>query len=1059
MKAKSKVVSLLAAAAITLSSAATLTLFTANAQSTAPDLTNIKEQFVTIDGAMIRSAAPYGMRFVTEIDADLYDSIVEYYGEENVTLGTKIARATTDEVKTQAYTLIETQGTAVERTRWSAEKNPSKETAEYQYTIAVDGLADEQAKFNLNKSYVALGYITITDTKTTEQPTEKTYYAGYTATGYRSPLQVALTYIEVEQAKGTFDETTAINKFILGIVDTVMANGGELKFETAEGATSLAITCAQAYTPKVTVGGNEVAVKYSVQDETVAKMENGALVGLKAGTTTLTATIDGATQDYSVSIAVEVGKGTVTPVVAGNGILQLNTNGEETTIKINGVEVPTKYSTDTFNVVDYILDNSDVTSNTDYTITVETENLVGTVTHGLRPLNNSNFLNTARNLGQNDAKNRTYFLTEDVTLAEVKGTDKGAYKESWNGNHAILNMWMNLNGRGHTVYSTVQTETVKPVLIGILHSAIYNTAFDFTIINTSTTVDYVSKALIAYTMKDSASIENCFISLDCNIEKDVRVLPEDIGKDNVIKNVVINANIVGNGKLSATYAAIGTIDNVVVIDNSGKMDTFANYPSLTANLNINAYEYSTMADFVSGNNGTKIGAKNATEAHSGKVYKNWPSVWGITGDVTLCGNDVYTTNKATVYPVVENGKLVLNTNGQLTSIYVDEELIASNVIGEFDITAYAQEKGWISTTEKTIAIKVESRGCVGEVSHTFKQETATVTADYSGFMTFDVGETMPTITINGVELTEEEYAHFATASTFDLPSFAFDYKNITATTTYTVKVENVSYVGELTYIYTALAGDNFVNMVRNAGANMRVNRTYFLTSDVNLGEITNDAVGNFEKVDGDKNTIVKDMNIHVNGRGHKITATYNTHNYVPTMFSQLWSVIYNTVFDITVAENSKPSGTTRGLIVGYMVQANAGLADCYVKVTANTADNLVLVNTNSKDGCILKNVIVNFTQSGTGTVYFANEGYGLTDCVVIDSGSKFTKAQNGNMAAYKPLIYKYASFADFLSGANGTQMKHGTNTAISTKVYGSWGKAWAFDAVNGTITLAGTTVQ
>lgn len=1068
MKVKSKIVCFLGAAAISLFGAATfaMTEFSAKAQNEAPDLTNIQEKFVTQDGASIRIAAPYGMRFTTAIDAEFYNDIIEYYGEENVTLGTKIARAPTDEIKAQAYTLLETQGTAVERTLWSDTNNPSQGTDEYWYRISVSGLDGDDAEENLNKSYVALGYLTITDTKAAE-PTTTTYYAGYTATGYRSPLQVALMHIEAEQANGTFDETQDEEKFVLGIVDAVMENGGELKFETTGGATSLATVCAQTYTPKVTIGGNEVAVKYSVTDPTIAKIENNKVVGLKTGTTTLTATIDGATQDYSTSIQLNVNKGTIVPVVSNNGTLLLNTNGEETTIKINGEEVPTKYSTDTFNVVDYILNTYSVTANTDYTITVETDNVLGTVTHGLRPLNNSNFLSSARNTGNADAANKTYFLTEDIVLTEVNGTDKGAYDQSWNGDHAILNMWINLNGRGHTIYSTIQTETVNPKLVGILRSTIYNTAFDFTVKNTSETVEYASRALLCNTMMNTATIENCFISLDCNIEKDIVVLPEDMqADDNIIKNVVINANITGNGKLFTTYAAKGNIDNVVVIDNNSKMDTFANYPSLTANLKINAYEYSTVADFVNGNNGTKISTNNETEVYNGKAYENWSDAWDIAEDnITLCEKAVFSTNKTTVEPVVEDGKLILNTSGQFTSVYVDEVLIASNVIGEFDITAYAQAQGWISTEEKTIAIKVESRDYVGEVEHTFKQEVATITADYTGFMTFDVGGTMPTITVNGVELTEDEYARFATASTFDLSAFAFDYKKISANTDYAVKVENLAYVGELTYQYRALSAVNFTDMTHALHVNkisVQTNRTYFLTVDIDLGSVTDESDGFFINGQTGQKAIATNMNIHINGRGHVITANFNTTTKKPSMFSILNSVIYNTVFDITVT-NANSSNLDNGLIVGSTIKSNAGIIDCYVKVTANTNSNRLILVTHhlqpSYTGHFVKNVIVNFTQSGTAPVYVANEGYNITDCVVIDSGNKLSKVVNGNEAAYQPLIYKYTSFADFLSGANGTQMKHGTNTAISTKVYGSWSEAWAFDAEQNTITLAGTTVQ
>ena len=108
-----------------------------------------------------------------------------------------------------------------------------------------------------------------------------------------------------------------------------------------------------------------------------------------------------------------------------------------------------------------------------------------------------------------------------------------------------------------------------------------------------------------------------------------------------------------------------------------------------------------MADFVSGTNGTKITENNKTAEHTGKIYENWSTAWNITEDnITLCENVVFSANKTTVEPVVENGKLILNTNGQFTSIYVDETLIASSVIGEFNITAYAQEQGWISTEER-----------------------------------------------------------------------------------------------------------------------------------------------------------------------------------------------------------------------------------------------------------------------------------------------------------------------------------------------------------------------
>lgn len=1056
MKLKRKIMCLLVGAVISLACglATLIPQVSTKAAVAAPDLSSLTEKFVTIDGASIRTTAPYGMRFTTSIDAELYNSIIEYYGEDNVVLGTKIARATTDEIKAQAYTLLKTQGTSVERTSWSSKKNPELGTPDYEYVIAVDGLAGAQAKANLNKSYVALGYMTITDT-TSATPVTNTYYAGYTATGYRSPLQVALMHIASEKAEGTFDADGDSEKFVLGIVDAVMADENSMQFETEAGAQSLAVACGQKISPVVKVGGNSITVNYSVEDSTIAKVEGNEILGLKSGETTLTATVNGIENDYSIEIDLVVSAGEVNPTVNPNGTLNLATEGEATTVKVNGVALAGTYNTDTLNIVDYVLDNNSVTTNTKFTITVESASYSGTVDHTVCPVNNGNFVSVISNGSEANAENKTYFLTENITLKSWIGEDKGAFSTSWNGNIVTVNQFYAINGRGNTISASINSNSGNPRLFGQLFSIIYNTKFDFTIKNTSTEIEQVSKGLISFNM--AGGLENCYINVDANIEKDLWIFGE--GTLASVKDVIVNVNVSGNGKVAISNTASGKIDNLVIIDNTNSVNKVATYTNNAPNLKFTAYEYANTVDFVDGASATKITTTNVTEAHNGKVYESWSNKWSFASDITLCGKTVYSASKATVTPAMEDGKLKLNTNGQLTTVWVDGDIVATNVIDTFDIIGYAESQGWISTTEKTIAITVESQGYTGQLQYTFKQEETTITADYAGRMSFDVGSTMPTIKVNDVELTEDEYEQFATVSSFDLHAYALDYKKITTATEYVVSVENISYVGSLTYNYNPLNDGNFVSGLRAYNATYRTNRTFFLTDDITLERSDYDQW----VAGGGCNTVVSVMNVHLDGRGHKISTTMNIESSDSTfkkssMFGSLCSMLFNINFDFDIT-NAKTDTAANALLVGFQInEVGAGIVDCSVDVVANTNGTIILVSRGAGTNSIIKNVVVNYTQAGTGDVYFAYESRNVKNCVLIDSGAKLTKYEYGNAAAYAPLVYKYTSIADFVTGANGTKYNAGTTTSISTTIYGEWSDSWEFDTVNNIVKLLGVQI-
>ena len=336
----------------------------ANEENSTPSYSS----FTAVDGASVRMCMgteedPFGIRFSTKISATDYQAIVTAYGE-NVTFGTIIGRNVTDMENFKA------NGTKIERTVWDEKYNPEGTSTEYRYKLVIMNLKDE----NLNTPYTALGYFAVNG--------EVKGYAVNAVT--RTPLQVAT--IEMANTAADLEDVENLEpnqENLLEMIDKAMV-GAEFKFAQA----TYTLGCTEEVEPELTVNGAKVKAVLSAQDNGVIEItKDGKIKGVKGGSATVTATILSATgENYAATATVTVTKGEVTPVVNADGTLALNTNGEETTVKVNGTAIDKTYSANTLNIVDYILDNNTITAESEYVIAVESTPAEPTLNADARPI-------------------------------------------------------------------------------------------------------------------------------------------------------------------------------------------------------------------------------------------------------------------------------------------------------------------------------------------------------------------------------------------------------------------------------------------------------------------------------------------------------------------------------------------------------------------------------------------------------------------------------------------------------------------------------------------------
>lgn len=693
----------------------------ADEAASAPSLTSFK----TLYGASIRtdSETP-GIRFVAEISKAEYDLVKDTEGFE---IGMAIARVNgVSELKAKiaesadnAEKILKVKG----EDNWVGEYSPANETEDtYRYAFAIIGLSDA----NLNVRYTALGYVKVNGT---------VYYSSVendTDTA-RTPLQIAVAYMQ--------DEPEDDLDFAYQIVDKVL--GGEVPSASLSfDKTSYELDGTSA-TPVVSAGEIPLSVNVVPEDESVVKFEDGKLVGLKAGKTKITATVQGTGVQYTATADVDVKAVALEVTSTTDGIISYDTEGEPVAIKLNvggskeslaeNVEANTYdlYSA----IIDYRATNS-ITEAAAYTATVESANYKGSITTATFVAIDGadKLLEEAEACAANSGK--YYYLTSDITLTKVG--------QSFIGQNMLLKVntyvygvytaYMNINGCGYKI----SNNGVNAAFFERLQdSYIKNLVFEFTGTNQSNG----GIGWFAYQI-GSTKFENCYfkamIDTSAN-ETSVKTFAELIGC--TFTNCIFElTDTTGDG-------------TKVLLQTDDHQNTYANV-AVISTLTKEALLKNTV------NSETLQVYSNRKDLATSEQVKGWSEAWSFTEDkITLCDKYVRTTGKDAVTPTLTtDGIMTLNTSGERTTITVTKA--DGSVLTTFEnvtATTYDLYSAIIDyrvtnsiTEAEAYTVTVESANYKGSVT----------TETFSGISNFEE-------LYNGVRATDGKYLYLTNDITVD----------------------------------------------------------------------------------------------------------------------------------------------------------------------------------------------------------------------------------------------------------------------------------------------------
>ena len=1062
----------------------------ASASTEAPTV----DSFVTVDAASIRVQEPYGIRFRTEMTAEDYGKIVAFAGGDAtaVGFGTLIARGNDVDA-------LKNVGLAVESTVWDTKENPTAtETGKYAYNLVIK----ELSKDNLNDQYIALGYYEVNGTR---------YYANDYAV--KTPLQVATKYAATF---GAIDTNMPDQAYTLDIINKAM-DGKTIAFKNANET----VKYNEEFAPVILMDGVEItATEYRFDDESIAGMTaNGAVKGYKGGETTITAVVKGfdgeKVTEITCTATINVTKNTATPLVKADGTLALNTNGQETTISIDGAPISATQTADTFNVVDYILDKAAPAARKEYTISVSSEGYEGSVKHTLIPVGNANF---ETEIGKSNA-NATVFLTEDVTLAPwVSATNRGTFYSGYLAQYYAMSAGTSLNGRGHVVNISIDNSEDNQHVAGIfdrLNANISNTVFKVTGKFNSAKGAVLLGTWIANGSYPNAGFVNCLFDFDVMHVNTTTKEPVDRAfaltdalATKLFKNNVIIVNSVG-GKTLNPYIFNNfnntpiLEDNAIIVNNSDYNPSTGTHGNKKA---INLYQYNTIANFLNGGEG-KVYNGNADmvckeiDITNGavKVYSDWSDNWefdSTNGTIKLCGKTVYDSVKETVTPAIDGNNINFNTVGQFTDVYAtvkggSEVKIATNALHTFDIGAYAIEQNWATLEGTEVTLRVESTDYAGILTHTFKKIDAQMAIDNSGILTFNTNNQPVTLKIN--DATVENVT-----SPYNLASYVYE-QNITQTTTYKVVVESAVFTGEISYQFIPLTDSNFKSalIARISSADLSIGAHAYLTENITLEWKSGTDYGDFTHgYDSTKQVAVSignsnyELYANIDGRGYSISATIDNTNgakQIGGVFTNIAGHLYNINFDFIVKGIGAKchSLITNGVVQGGIIE------NCFINVKSESSGITSLIGTVARSS-YFRNSVIRFESSvedaslrvlSSGvTASSQSAPFAYVDNVILLDEGISTGTHIGDPAGSANISFggiisntfiynkttEKSALEVFLAGgacklvkksSGSNQMKAMTTTddAGGSKV-SAWDNVWAFDATAGTVKLCGTTV-
>ena len=527
------------------------------------ELTSFKTNY----GASIRKDAPAGIRFSASISKTDYEKLEG----KDYEFGMAFVKGNCTSVS-QLKELVKTNENQILKpnteNRWSATNNPNTGTDTYEYTYGLVGI--DSASYNTY--YTALAYVKVDGMlyySTVENETDTV----------RTPLYVAVSHLN---AGNTSDA------FVQGIVDSALT-GKTIAFDEA----TYTLT-GENVTPKILLDGKEVPLKITSQNPAIVKVENGELVGVGKGTTKIVASIEGKETTYSCEANVSVESFAVTPTIAKNGIMTLNTAEEETTISLykDGSLVTTlaeNVTDSTYDVYDAIIDyrvQNGIKAEVAYEVKVESDSYVGSVaTKKFVPLTSANDFYTKYNSTQNSTSEEGYYyLTQDIAFSNMTGSNMLQKAKAC------------LDGRGYKVYTAStadRTNGTSAAFAGQLEGVyIKNLVFDYSVKFGSK----LAKGLFVGDYIVSSTLENCYIKVTLDLVNGTKNAKVIGGLDGTIKftNCVFEINDVNQeddyrlllsdnaSKATFTNCAYITTDTGAMFDTGTISGTLTRYDSVSA---------------------------------------------------------------------------------------------------------------------------------------------------------------------------------------------------------------------------------------------------------------------------------------------------------------------------------------------------------------------------------------------------------------------------------------------------------------------------------------------
>lgn len=957
------------------------------------------QTFEMYQGASIRVGEgtdedPIGIRFIATIASEEYNKLIEDYGEDNVEFGMRIAKCETVE----ELMLFPDEGCM----------KPVNAVVENQkegvrvISIAIKNVSPAY----YNTYFTALGYVKVTDTQTSQT---QTYYANYTAgENSRTPFQVAVAHkLAVNMSE---DDIEA--EFINGIIDNVLKQGGAImqqkEYVLAQNGT---------VQPFMEVAGVPVKSELKVTDENVAKIENGKLVAVGKGQTTLTATVSGY-ENASEKTATVIVKDSALAITYSNGVAKWS--GDANKIVIDGVELDLEQGATSFDVAEYLKTNG--FEEKVYTVAVKNAEVTSeSVSITMKKVDNAEELLA---ISSGDA-NTYYVVTDNISLADsvvsVFGTYK-AYIESLTG---VLDV------NGYAIYAINYKETEdKESNYGGLISKVNKTGvikngyFTGAISIKGNNNDFFTSSL-------EGTLENCYVKvaqfeinypegfpsgqMNYRSAQAILTASESAKISNCIFDETTNA-----GKPIVQHSSGYLFENVIAFTHKNSIITLYTAGAYSSVYNgydkNNVYVYADQTAMFAGN-GTikKFDGTESTYASTVKVpYLGFSSAFDFDkedGKIYMV-NDKYGKMDVSVTLTVENKELDVVKDKYSPKISAS----ISGIYGSDELT-YTSSNTAVATVSADGTVTYAGNGTATiTVTHKESGATATVSATaYGEYIGIDSFEDF--ISING----KGQYVYAELLDNVSITTEHFDNYGY-----YTAGI----YQNLGTFSQTALI-DKFSGTLNGNGKILSVvldvtNKTYTGSITGVFSYITDTAViknliYNFDI------TAITQIYAFASGNGGDIKNCY-FNGKITTTKNANW-----------VINVERTGATLENNIFNLQFDYQGNEKTSYFRL-------IRIASTYSGGKTTINNAI--FITSTPNEYFYASQSSNNTTC--------YQTATN---------VSAYSSFADILSGTgysitlneSDTTYKTYSYTALTETKYGTFSSAWTFSAQEG-IKLCGTAI-